>query len=207
MNFIDETLEKFPDSDYDGIPDNIDTDDDNDGIPDDLDNDDDNDGVLDRYDRSYIDTDNDGIPDVINIPGPDFEEIQLKSTEYILESGESVDGPDLPMPVSNHAMVNVNETHILIIGGVKKINSTHSIAMDKTWYFNHVTQEFINGPNLRIARALHAAGVFIDSETKEALVVVVGGIGEDNIIDNALDSTEILKGEHWELGMYHVVHL
>ena len=26
MNFIDETLEKFPDSDYDGIPDNIDTD-------------------------------------------------------------------------------------------------------------------------------------------------------------------------------------
>ena len=88
MNIIDKTLDEFPDSDYDGITDNIDTDDDNDGIPDDLDNDDDNDGVLDPRDRSYIDTDNDGIPDVINMPGPDFEEIQLKSTEYILESGE-----------------------------------------------------------------------------------------------------------------------
>ena len=81
-------MDEFPDSDYDGIPDNIDTDDDNDGIPDDLDNDDDNDGFLDHRDRSYIDTDNDGIPDVIKMPGPDFEEIQLKSTEYILESGE-----------------------------------------------------------------------------------------------------------------------
>ena len=154
-----------------------------------------NDENLDRF----PDSDSDYMP-----MAADFEEIQLKSTEYILESGESVVGPDLPMPVSNHAMVNVNETHVLIIGGTKKINSTHSIAMDKTWYFNHVTQEFINGPNLRIARAHHAAGVFIDSETKEALVVVAGGIGEDN---NILDSTEILKGEHWELGMYHVVHL
>merc|ERR1711997_205801 len=125
------------DDDNDGIPDHLDTDDDNDGIPDDLDNDDDNDGFLDHRDRSYIDTDNDGIPDVIKMPGPDFEEIQLKSTEYILESGESVDGPDLPMPLSNHAMVNVNETHILIIGGAKKINSNidnNSISMDKTWY-------------------------------------------------------------------------
>ena len=43
MNIIDKIgYVEFPDSDYDGIPDNIDTDDDNDGIPDDLDNDDDN---------------------------------------------------------------------------------------------------------------------------------------------------------------------
>ena len=88
INIIDKTLNEFPDSDYDGITDNIDIDDDNDGIPDIIDTDDDNDGVPDPRDRSYIDTDNDGIPDVIKMPGPDFEEIQLKSTEYILESGE-----------------------------------------------------------------------------------------------------------------------
>ena len=125
----------------------------------------------------------------------------LIKKSWTVSTGESVHGPDLPMPLSNHAMVNVNETHILIIGGDKKINSNidnNSIAMDKTWYFNHVTQEFINGPNLRIARAHHAAGVFIDSKSKEALVVVAGGMGENNIV---LDSTEILRGEHWELGM------
>ena len=99
-------------------------------------------------------------------------------------------------------MVNVNETHILIIGGAMRIGSRNVTALqfDNTWYFNHVTQEFIDGPNLRISRADHAAGVFVDSVSKEILVVVAGGINKHKI----LDSTEILKGDRWELGMYHV---
>lgn len=40
------------DTDYDGIPDNLDQDDDNDGIPDDEDPDDDNDGIPDIYDTT-----------------------------------------------------------------------------------------------------------------------------------------------------------
>ena len=80
------------------------------------------------------------------------------------------------------------------------INSENKTALDKTWYFNHVTQEFIDGPNLRISRSGHAAGVFVDSVSKEVLVVVAGGINKNKI----LDSTEILKGDRWELGMYHV---
>ena len=98
-------------------------------------------------------------------------------------------------------MVNVNETHILIIGGAIRIGSRNVTALqfDNSWYFNHVTQEFIDGPNLRISRAGHAAGVFVDSVSKEILVVVAGGINKNKI----LDSTEILKGDRWELGMYH----
>ena len=46
--------DQVPDSDYDGIPDNIDTDDDNDGVPDDIDNDDDNNGVPDDHESSLI---------------------------------------------------------------------------------------------------------------------------------------------------------
>ena len=90
------------------------------------------------------------------------------------------------------------------------INSENKTALDKTWYFNHVTQEFIDGPNLKISRVGHAAGVFIDSVSKEALVVVAGGINENKGYMNygftVLDSTEILKGDQWELGKYHVVH-
>ena len=52
-------------------------------------------------------------------------------------------------------MVNVNETHILIIAGAMTIGSRNVTALQfhNTWYFNHVTQEFIDGPNLRISRA------------------------------------------------------
>ena len=50
-------------------------------------------------------------------------------------------------------------------------------------------------------RAGHAAGVFVDSVSKEILVVVAGGINKNKI----LDSIEILKGDRWELGIrYHL---
>jgi len=57
---------------------------------------------------------------------------------------------------------------------------------------------------LKISRVGHAAGVFIDSVSKEALVVVAGGINKNKGYMNygftVLNSTEILKGDHWELG-------
>ena len=133
MNIIDKTLDEFPDSDYDGITDNIDTDDDNDGIPDDLDNDDDNDGFLDHRDRSYIDTDNDGIPDVINMPGPDFEEIQLKSTEYILESGEIETVQDFLIKLGIKPCM-----HILEIG----IFSLYNVIVRHTKIMNNLLKDF-----------------------------------------------------------------
>ena len=71
--------------------------------------------------------------------------------------------------------------------------------MDKTWYFDHATQKFTEGPNLLQKRSGPAAGVLIDSVTKEKLILVVGGSKGPT---EYLGSTEILKGENWELGMY-----
>ena len=45
------------------------------------------------------------------IPGPDYEEVVLSSTEYILESGESMPGPDLPRELFGHTITGINDTH------------------------------------------------------------------------------------------------
>ena len=39
------------------------------------------------------------------------------SSEYILSSGKSVVGPKLPMKMVGHAMVNINRTSTIFIGG------------------------------------------------------------------------------------------
>ena len=123
----------------------------------------------------------------------------LKSTEYILKSGESVMGPDLPTKLFAHEMVKINQTHTLIIGG--SIESEPDTYTDKTWYFNHENKNFIEGPRLRQARGYFAAGLILDSVTNEEIIVVTGGQGYDNegyYID--LDSTEILRDGIWEQG-------
>ena len=47
------------------------------------------------------------------------------------------------------------------------------------------------------ARTNSFAGIVIDEETEEKLVVVTGGVGNGFIY---LNSTEILIGSHWSLG-------
>ena len=39
------------------------------------------------------------------------------SSEYILSSGQSVAGPNLPMKMAYHAIVNINKTSTIFIGG------------------------------------------------------------------------------------------
>ena len=82
-------------------------------------------GVLDPPDFDY---------DGELVPGPDYEVVYLNSTEYILESGESLPGPDLPLQLSGHAMLRINETFSMIIGGAVNVNFTYAYGLDKTCF-------------------------------------------------------------------------
>ena len=64
-----------------------------------------------------------------------------------------------------------------------------------TLYFNHVTQEFITGPNLLEGRRGHASGTITDQETGERIVVIAGGKSS-----YFLDSTELLLDGEWHAG-------
>jgi len=115
----------------------------------------------------------------------------LASSEYITLQG-SEPGPELPIPIYYHALVAIDNTLSLLIGG---LNSEYA-PIQTTHYFDHQAHNWIQGPDLMQARREHAAGVVIDEVTTEKLVIVTGG--EHNGI--LLDSTEILFNNQWNQG-------
>ena len=123
------------------------------------------------------------------------------TTEFILASGISVPGPDLPHPLTSHAMAKVNLSTSMIIGGYYYDNSSTLMKLDKSWYFDHHTGKFSDGPGLLESRWGHTAGVITDSVyTQETRVLVVGGIDCGNSLCN-LESVEwLVSNGTWEQG-------
>ena len=118
----------------------------------------------------------------------------LASSEYIRLSGSSP-GPDLPMALYHHAMIAINTTHSMVIGGY---SSGH---LDLTFYFNHGNQQWIDGPRLIQARWRHAVGIVNDQVTMTNLVIVTGGSQYSNgFSPYNIDSTEIMVDSQWSLG-------
>ena len=108
----------------------------------------------------------------------------LASTEYVTMTG-TMPGPDLPKDLSNHAMVAINSTCSMVIGGSYSW-STH--------YFDHSEHDWINGPSLIKLRSGHAAGIVTDEMTDENFVAVTGGYGQ------AGQLSEILQDGNWVQG-------
>ena len=115
----------------------------------------------------------------------------LDSSEYITLEG-SEPGPNLPIPTVSHALVAIDNTLSLLIGG----RNIESAQIQTTNYFDHQAHNWIQGPDLMQARMAHAAGVVTDEVTTEKLVIVTGG--EYNGI--RLDSTEMLFNNEWKQG-------
>ena len=46
----------------------------------------------------------------------DWYKSTLKTTYYLNLDGKITKGPDLPMPLSDHAVLNINSTHAIVIG-------------------------------------------------------------------------------------------
>ena len=79
---------------------------------------------------------------------------RLGSTEYVLPSGESVQGPDLPEHLHGHTISNYNSTHSFLIGGWSKEFG----VTGKTWFISHIDETFKEGPTLNVARYFHTTG-------------------------------------------------
>ena len=122
------------------------------------------------------------------------KDTNLQSSEIVKEDGSSTEGPQLPTPIYAHAIAFINSTVSIITGGW-----TTNTYSDRTWYFNHESQEFQPGPNLLEARSDHSSGSVTDQETKEKIAIIAGGFG----IDSNLDSTEILWNGEWKTGKTH----
>ena len=76
-------------------------------------------------------------------------------------------GVDLPFPLEMHAIASVNESVSIITGGYGPMNGQDkpSSITDLTWYYNHVTRNFSEGPRLLHARIEHGSGYVIGKHT------------------------------------------
>ena len=124
----------------------------------------------------------------------------LKSTEFLnpFNKNSSIGSVDLPEPVGYHAIINIDDSTSLLIGGWTRTGSR--AYSKKTHFFNHTTKTWNNGPALMKGRYHHTAGTIIDPDTNTQHIVVVGGFTDGTWTD----SVEILKnGENvWKTGIY-----
>ena len=121
--------------------------------------------------------------------------VYLQSTELINGNGQVSTGPNMPMALSRHTIATVNASTLIISGGQ---TNSHDYS-PLTWYFNHVTQTFQEGPSLMEGRRMFpASGTVVDQVTNQKIVVVAGGWN-----GNYLDSTELLITGEWQQGKNH----
>ena len=99
-------------------------------------------------------------------------------------------GAALPYAIYNHAMINMDNENIMIIGG----NPGIGYCTAQTRIFDHKIWSV--GPSLIQARRSHAAGIVTDEATMETYAIVTGGFYDVDF----LKSTEILKGDTWFSG-------
>ena len=130
----------------------------------------------------------------------------LASTEYVTVTGTML-GPNLPQALTNHAMVAVNKTFSMVIGGISASTSFNDKQeqheQNRTFFYDHNEGEWITGPSLMQARINHAAGIVTDDVTDEPFVVVTGGFTGGRYYSDGwfcMDSTEILQDGEWIQG-------
>ena len=121
----------------------------------------------------------------------------LSSTEYIPKISNS-EPPNLPEPVQYFSIISINETTSILIGGANQ----HRSHSSKTFYFNHQTNIWKDGPRLINGRYDHSAGVITDHVTHKQHIAVVGG--ETLINPKDTDDVELLfNGEtQWKKGIF-----
>ena len=117
---------------------------------------------------------------------------KLQSSEIISEDGGVIDGPDLPTAVYWHAVTAINSTVSILSGG----DTNADWSSSQTWFYNHETGTFSNGPSLMQGRSWHASATIVDKVTKAKIPVVTGGYNNGNY----LDSTEFLIDGQWQTG-------
>ena len=111
----------------------------------------------------------------------------IKSTEIIQRDGSIIHGPDLPVAVDCHALIEVQEDEpYKLIGGRTGINQSSKA----TYVYSFSNAKWQSGPDLKEGRGLHTAGLIIDKVNHTHYTVVVGGINNNG---RWLSSVEILS--------------
>jgi hypothetical protein len=120
---------------------------------------------------------------------------QHLATTEILKKGVFKKGPvKLPVNIAFHCMVLLNNTSVIVIGGIQ--NSSYS---GKTHILRTENMHWSNGPQLSVPRDLHSCAKIAKNtfETEQSIIVAGGWTGTEEII-----SVEILDdgSSQWRRG-------
>ena len=110
------------------------------------------------------------------------------STEYIFSDGRVEEGPSMPIPLTDHAMVKINKTTSFLVGGVDGMNTYFNY---KSWFYDG---NWIEGPDVQSYRDQASVGIVRDSVTDQVYIVLAGGFKKSDV--NILSVT----GSAWETG-------
>ena len=101
-------------------------------------------------------------------------------------------GPGLPIGIFHHAIVEIGNEKVMLIGGRKRLDISA-----QTYIYNKTDNDWLFGPLMIQAREDHAAGILTDEATMEKFVLVTGGMDS---YSKELKSTEILRQDMWSSG-------
>ena len=101
-------------------------------------------------------------------------------------------GPGLPIGIFHHAIVEIGNEKVMLIGGRKRLDISA-----QTYIYIKNDNEWLDGPSMIQKREDHAAGILTDEATMEKFVLVTGGMDSYGY---ELKSTEILKQDKWSSG-------
>ena len=81
---------------------------------------------------------------------------KLKSTELIQRDGTIIAGPDLPVAVRNHAIVDQHDDTYMLIGGFTDDGYNSKAASKATYVYNGKSGKWTKGPDLLQGRRGHS---------------------------------------------------
>jgi hypothetical protein len=120
---------------------------------------------------------------------------ETKTTEFVQLNGSSP-GPDLPHKVGYHCLVSLNDSTVILIGGMQ--NGLY-LEDTNTFYYNNDNKTWTEGPSLINGRFWHSCALFKNPLNGNAETVIVTGGYNDK---GTLVSTEFLNldSDSWTLG-------
>ena len=119
----------------------------------------------------------------------------FSNSEFIQTNSESIPigNIELPEPISGHAVISLNSSTSMLIGGTTNVAKTH--------LYDHLSSTWTVGPELITGRHDHAAGLIMDHTTHQQHIAVVGGHTYASGI-GILDTLELMfhGTNQWEIG-------
>ena len=113
-----------------------------------------------------------------------------------------IQGPDLPVTITNHCVVNSdNVMKAFIMGGY---DYGYGIVSSATHIFNFDDQTWQQGPSLIEGRYFHACGILKDGN--DYIIVVAGGTGETTYL-SSVELYNLGSGTSWYAGPEMANHM